>query len=225
MPFDSARAASLIARAAFNAEFFRGTIQDLSSAKRAMSFVGAPTWSRINGRPCLKQNAAGDGTTSGVVDNIVDVTAPFWVEALFTTTNPGAACYVLQQGAVAAGGFIFYWSLGAGTLFRVELYDGAAGGARSVNTPAASGPYNTTRHVIIGIEPLVGSCWINGVPGTPLVVNTRAATNCAPRAVRMMGTVGGGCQAGFIRCTQGTPSQEDATCLYQQARILTGGDV
>jgi len=223
MPVDNDRFQSLIRRAAFNAELWRGTVQDLSPAQRAMAFVGAPTWSRINGWPILKQNAVGDGATSGNVANIVDVTTPFWLECIFVSTAGGTACYALQQGLSTFGGFVWYWSVGAGNKLVLEMYDGAAGAARSIAGAGGSHMPGILRHTILAVTPLSGSCWVNGIPSAMTIVNTRAATNCAPRAVRVMGTLGGCCQTMLARAWQGTPTNEDVACLAEQAKLMVGG--
>jgi len=224
MAYDQNRYQSLIQRAAFNAEFFRGTIQDLSSAQRAMSFVGAPTFGRVNGHPCLKQNAAGDGVTSGNVANIVDVTSPFFLEAIFGVFPGDLPCYIIQQGVATFGGFIWYWSA-SGRLYQLEIYDAAAGAARTLSTPVDSQPARTLRHALFAVSPLSALTWINGIPVTPLVTNTRVPTNCAPRPLRVLATLGGGCQAMIARVWQGTPTNEQVNDLYQAARELTSGEV
>jgi len=213
----------LVQSAVFNCEPWRGTTQDLSQSGRAMSYVGTARLGKTGSVQRLRQLASGDGTTSGNETNIVDVTTDFWIEALFAANNPGAACYVLQQGLSTFGGFIFYWSSGAGRVFVIETYDGVAGAARTRTSFAASVPAYSERHVVLHVSPAAGTYWFNGIPSVPTSVNTRAPTNCAPRAIRVMAALGGGCQVGLVRAWQGIPTNDDASCLAAAAQNLCSG--
>ena len=226
MPADQDRYRSLIARAAFNAEFFRGTIQDLSAAQRAMTFVGAPSFGMINGLPCLKQNAAGDYTTSAAIPAVLDVTASWSIEALFSP-GPGTIATILQQvGAANAGGFSFQWRNTGGDVdvILVYLFDLAAGPRLLYSNNGVFTRYSTRHAIISGINGgASGKMWLNGVP---IVCNLFGAAAPANIAVnRALTTLVGPVitTASLIRVFPFALTNADATCLAEQAKLLVGG--
>ena len=208
---------SLISRCSFNAEFFRGTWQDLSPAQRTMTAVGAPTWSMINGLPAL-QGSAGNGATTAAVASIINTTQPFWVEVCFRW--PASVTFVYVMFQQSAGG----WSLACnGAQLQLYTYTAVPANARYITSPASSFRYNTQHHAIAYIDPvgLTGMFWINGVPVAATFTNTNPPVVCANTTFRTGTTQG----TAIARVWQGTPSNEDAQACYQQAKLLVGGEV
>jgi hypothetical protein len=222
MPFDNARYNSLIARASFDCSFYKGTIQDLSPARRAMSFVGAPSWTMVNGIPALKQ-AAGGYITSVATPSVINSTLPFFVELLYQPYAPGD--YPMFQ--VAAGGWTVYYNNPAIGQLGLFTYTAAPANGRFINAPGVAYPGQLAHHVGY-IDPvgLGGLWWKNGVPVATVFTNTNPPAVCANTAFRVCG---GGAASSSIsmiaRVWQGTPTNSDAQVLYQAARSLTGGEV
>ena len=229
MPVDQDRYQSLIRRAAFRAEYFRGTIQDLSPAQRAMAFVGAPTWSRINGWPCLAQNAINQGSTSGAVAAFLDVTGSVWFEAVVQPFAYGTdQNLIVSQRTPAGPGFTFFWhSSIANAYARIILYDAAGASARSLNTPVLSVPVMRPSHIVLASinAGATGLGWINGIP---VVVTLAGAGVVANAGVSVIEAGGGVFTRGLkgtmiARAWQGTPTNADVACLAEQAKLMIGG--
>jgi hypothetical protein len=219
---DQDRYRSLIARAAFNAEFFRGTIQDLSAAQRVMTFVGSPRWSKLASWPCLKQNAANDGAVSAVVASIVDTTQAFWVELLIVP--PFTASTLLLQ--FNAGGWRCYYD-GTSQLLYLLTTTAVGGNARYCNSSVGSVPVRRPVHAVLGLDPvgLSGRIFLNGVPAVTAFVNNAPPVLCAAAILNVCGVGGESMRSMIARVWQGTPSNEDCQALYQQAKLLVGGEV
>jgi len=222
MPVDQDRYRSLIARAAFNAEFFRGTISDLSSAQRAMTFVGSPTWGRLNGFPILKKNAAADGTTSAAVAPVLDVTGSITFEGLFVADDVFMPVMFRQVGGT---GGVSFGNLSGVNRGEVYLLDAAGAGARFVMTAIGALPAHRPRHLIIssidgGTSGLV---WINGVPSTCTLALAGVAASPPVSVVTTLGAVSAAGQAMISRCWPFLFTNEDAVCIAEQAKLLVGG--
>jgi len=234
MAFDQNRYFSLIQRAAFDASFYKGTIQDLSSAQRAMSFVGAPTWARVNGRPCLSlRGGAYVRTTVAVAPVIPDLTAQVAYEALFVMPSAtGLIDYLFHQQGAAPGGGV---SLGVfdTTLANQNIYmhgiPAGGGNGRYLAVAAGSCPNGRMAHVVQTAENTFtsGRAWVNGI------ARTVTLSDFNPPAVSLVATIRAG-GYGFlvphgvmiVRVWQGvTFTNEDAQVLYQAARELTSGEV
>jgi hypothetical protein len=224
MPFDNARYQSLIERASFRFEPFRGTIQDLSSAQRTMSFVGSPSFCLVNGLPALRQNAAGDGATSGAVAAAVDVTGSYSIEILGGHMIDGIP--IFGQGASNAGGFAFYYS-GSVLTYKcvVEMYSSAGPGVmRNGQSNVNTYPMRRTIHTLISVSGggATGTLAINGVPSTFTMGGAGVVTNIAAnRAITFWANTG---RTGttILRLYPFALTNSDATCLYGAARSLVG---
>ena len=225
MAYDQNRYQSLIQRAAFNAEFFRGTIQDLSSAQRAMSFVGAPTFGRVNGHPCLKQNAAGDRVTSGAVPMAVDVLGDFFLEVTFSLSTGGQWANLLTQGGVG-GGFTAYW-VSATQEARLYLFTAAGAYAEQINTPFGSILPSRRYHLLM--QSLAagtnGRVTINGVHVAPVLMLAGVVAAGVNPVITTAGSSNAGCRQNVStsRLWRGQYTNEDATCLAAAAESLVGG--
>jgi len=217
--YDQDRYRSLIARAAFDCSFYKGTIQDQSAAQRAMAFVGAPTFSRCNGLPCLKQNAAADGATSGNIAAVVDTTQPFWCEALIDPPSTGT-CHLIYQ--VNAGGFTFYWDASVPRIFLMTR-TAALGNARYGFATVVKRP----QHLVVSLDPvgLTSNGWVNGVPLGMTFTNTAPPVLCAATPVVVCGAGGLNMRSLLARVWRGAPTNEECAALYGAAHVLTGGDV
>lgn len=223
MPVDQERYDLLIRRATFNAEFWRGTIQDLSAAQRAMSFVGAPTWSRINGWPCLAVNAT--GTTSAAVPQVVDVTGSFTVEALSSYRQLPAA-WLEQYGAT--GGFRFSSPSGVNRS-EIYLYDNAGVAARVIYTAVGATPLNRPFHLLLTstLGGTVGYARINGIPSTVAYAGAGVAANVAVPTAIAHGDADTrrAAQSLIVRAYPFALTNEDCATLYQAAKTLVGGEI
>lgn len=225
MAVDQDRYRALIARAAFNAEFWRGTIQDLSPAQRAMSFVGAPTWGRINGNPCLSQRANADGVTRAAENPLIDVTGPFFVELCVINHIAGNLSYIRHGGVGATGGWKLTWDP-ANERASLDLFTAAGAVARTVYNPNNSlAPRNKPFHTIMAtaLGGTTGACWTAGLPAVATLAGVGVAA-AAPAINLYAGGFGTGlCDSLIIRVWSGVPTNADATCLAEQARLLVGG--
>lgn len=229
MPVDTARYNSLISRAAFNMEAWRGTYQDLSANRLAMTAVGTPTWGVVNGLPCLKQGTVGDGATSATVQRIVDVTGSFTVEWLFSAQYvDGNDNFIIRQGTGGGGFGIYVATPGAGQ-FRAVLviYDAAAAAARYVYYNPGL-PLFWQYHMIYNPRTggTSGATWINGTPVTTTLAGAGVSANIAVDRVVTVGVGAGGLKEfSIMRVFPFSLGNEDVTVLYEQAKILTGGEV
>ena len=229
MPLDQQRYRALVESAAVNFDFSRGTIQDLSPAGRAMSFVGAPTWARVNGRPCLNQNAINQGATSGVVGPVVDVTGSFSVEVLLQAgveTPVPSVNVPLYQATAGVGGFAFQLRTGAGwwTAY-MDLFGLGGGVQRRLTMPVDSWPWDTKpRHGIIVSRNATsdGLAWLNGIPRAVVVTLIGPLANIVNQTV-LVGADRGMCIYSLVRAYPFALTNEDAACLAEAAREMVGG--
>jgi hypothetical protein len=192
-----------------------------------MTAVGAPTWSMINGLPALRQNAYGDGCTSGAVLNVVNMAGSWTIETVHRQ-DTGDSWFSRWTGPASAGGFHLF-NFSAGT--RIGLYEFDAAGAvqRQIFSPAGSiVPAARTVHYLVSsvTAGTSGRTWINGVPVVATLAGAGVPVNPVASAVGfgMAGGVGFA-TAVLMRIYPFALTNEDASCLYQQAKILTGGDV
>jgi len=226
MAFDQNRYFSLIQRAAFDASFYKGTIQDLSSAQRAMSFVGAPTFGRVNGHPCLKQNATGEGCTSGAVLGVVDMAASWTIETLHRQ-DVGDSWLCRWAGPASAGGFL-QSNFAAGGRILVYEYDAAGVPQRQLFSPAGGvTPPNKTLHTLTSsiAAGTSGRMWFNGIPQVVTLIGAGVPVNpvASPVGFGMSGGAGGLATEMILRVYPFALTNEDATCLAEAAKELVGG--
>jgi hypothetical protein len=141
MGYDQDRYARLLASASFDCSFYKGTWQDLSKNRLAMSAVGSPSWTMVNGLPALASRV-GNRIQSAVIAGIVDITQPFFVELLM---SPSGTEYLLYQ--LNAGGMTVYYDT---TVSYVQLYTytAALGVARYITSPVGSWLARSFKHVI-----------------------------------------------------------------------------
>jgi len=227
MPYDSDRARSLIARAAFNAEFFRGTISDLSNAQRAMTFVGAPTWGMINGKPALRQNTAADLVNSAAVPAIVDVTADFSLEFVIEPHRFGDDTPDIIRQTNNGGFYCFWHGFPAVQRFYLRLQTNAGATAREIITPVASATMNAAQHVIITSQAggTSGSSWKNGIPQVATLAGAGVAANCPATILTAFGYPTNATRYTYLleRVYPFALTNADASCLAEQAKLLVGG--
>jgi hypothetical protein len=223
MGYDQDRYNSLISRASFDCSFYKGTIQDQSKSRLAMSFVGSPSWTMVNGLPALRQNAANDRASSAAVPCVVDVTIPYCAEWVLTPTK-NVLGYGLYQ--VNGGGFVFYYDGAGATVALVSLTAASAVG-RYCFTAAGTFPLFRTRHALFALDPvgLSGRAWVDGIPTAVTFVNVGAVQSCAAAALGVGGVGGPSVNSMLCRVWQGTPTNEDCVTLYQAAKTLVGGEI
>lgn len=179
MGCDYALLRNTLVSATFSAEWWKGTIQDQSIRRAAMSFAGTPRWVKQGCPVALVQRADADGTTSGNKAALVDVTGDFTVEWRGTPLVAGAGVDVLlSQVEAGAGGFVFAWDA-VNTVYVLTLYTAAGAVARSLSTPAASAVPNADQHVILTSSAggTAGSSWINGIPRVVTLGGAGVAAN------------------------------------------------
>jgi len=222
--FDQGRYNSLIARCAADFSFYKGTIQDLSGAQLAMSFAGAPTWSRVNGHPALAQRANADGAASAATGPVVDVTGAFFVEALFVPQlDPTTTDALLHQQAAGSGGFDIVWNP-ATDIVTLTLYTAAGAVARTISTAANTVVPTVPLHVVLASSAggAAGTAWLRGIPAAVALAGAGVAANTAAAPV---GYGRGTGLSDFIvsRVFSGAPGNEDAACLAEVAREMVGG--
>ena len=225
MAYDQQRHRALVQSAAVNYEFWRGTIQDQSSRGLAMSFVGAPTFGRVNGHPCLKQNAAGDCVTSGAVPMAVDVLGDFFLEVTFCVSTGGLKANLLTQGGVG-GGFTTYW-VSATQQVLLYLFTAAGAAAGQIYTPVGSILPSRRYHLLM--QSLAagtnGRVTINGVHVAPVLMLAGVAAAGVNSVIITAGHSNAGCRENIStsRLWRGQYTNEDATCLAAAAESLVGG--
>ena len=115
MPVDQDRYRSLIARAAFNAEYWRGTAQDLSSAQRVVVINGTLRFVPYGSVVGATMRAAADYTYRDNVPALVDATASFSLETLVYPCN-GIVIADIKIRTTQGNRFIFQC---AGQIFPV----------------------------------------------------------------------------------------------------------
>jgi hypothetical protein len=215
MGYDQDRYNSLISRASFDCSFYKGTIQDQSKSRLAMGFVGAPSWGRINGLPCLqKPGTTGNGITTAVIPAILDVTGTVTFETLCFKEAFHVRC--LRQADL--GGFELGNKFGGGG-GELTLFDAAGAAARLIRSP--NFVVNTPIHLIVTSVAggTAGRTWVNGVPGTTSLVFAGVAANAPPSAVLVLGGgYGGGLS--ISRAWQGALTNEDCAALYGAAHAM-----
>jgi hypothetical protein len=214
----------------FCAEYWRGTIADVTHPARVMTFVGTPTFALMNGLPVLRNNTAGDGTASAVEARIVDVTGAFSVEWCGTPTmgGPGGAVLIQQAGPVS-GGFSFDWDP-MDERFFLWMLDNVGAIARSVSTPVGSAVVGLATHGIITSSAggTAGTAAIRGVPVAVTLAGAGVVANCnantvvsAARTPPASGIV----TSLLVRAAAVSWGREDQTALYGAASVLTGSEV
>lgn len=221
--WDKARYADLISRCAFDMSAYKGTFQDLGPRRLAMTAVGTPGWTSVNGLPALSHTANTQGCRSAAVAAVVDCLGAFFVELLFREDlySVSSGQWLVQYNA---GG----WDISpdeGNTRIAMRLYTNAGALARTMNTAVGSVAIRRVTHAILALSNsgLAGAAWINGVPTSVAFINTGA-----PAAVAGVATFT--CCGNWLerntnmiaRVWQGTPSNADAACLFGAARSLVG---
>lgn len=225
MPFDVDRYNRLRESAVLNQEALRGSYQDQSRNRLAMTAGPGIGWTQINGIPAIVREAdAGPVISSGVIAQIVDATASFACEAIIKPTiYTTDVAFMISQTAAGGSGLWFYWQ---NDYVRVRLLNSAGAAFVTFSTPNASVPPNHVRHVIV-----------NSVSGG---TSTSGFVNGVP--VKMTTLAGAGALAAFsgpllsmsnrsyisalcIRVYPFALTNADAQALYGAARALTGGEV
>lgn len=219
MAVDQDRLARLLASAAFDARYYEGHIQDRSRNQRPMTFVGAPTWGRINGWPCLKQNAAGEGATSDVVAPVLDTTQAVSFEIVMEQWVAGYTVAVRQRPG--NGGWSFDYDQPNNRL-AVSLYDAAGVLARGAFPVGLGGRRPTSYIVSFAAGGLTPAAWFNGIPVAGAAFGAGVPAIGA-NAVCAIGLTAGINRFMIIRCWQGALTSEDCSCLAEQAKLLIGG--
>lgn len=227
MPTNQQHYADLVARAVFDLSAYKGTWQDQSKSRFAMQPNNAPGWTRINGLPMVRMPATANYPYSVLQPaQIVDVTGTFFVEWL--CIYRGGTGYHRPVGQQAAdGGFASGPYLTNGYV-GLQLF--RAGGAWAVELYTANGVarYQTAIHAVLESTNggASGKCWVRGVRVNLNRAFAGAAVNSAAAYIRCGGTDGSAYGDMLIaRVWVGAVENEDASCLYQQARELTGGEV
>lgn len=216
--FDQERYRSLIARASLDYSFYKGTYQDLSSARRATTLTGC-TWTRCNNCAWLAQRADGDGTSTAAVAAVADMTGAFWIELLFNPHVLAAPStnHLLNQSDMT-GGFQFMWDINNTNLILYLMAGGI--GVRSIATPVGSVIGNKPMHAVVASVAggTAGSTWINGIPVVATLGLAGVAANIgAPTAIISGPASAGQSDRSIIRTWAGTVGNEDVTCLYRAA--------
>jgi len=224
MSFDTTKYNNLIARAAFDASFNKGTWQDLSRNKTATITNGPLMWSPISGQPALSM-PVGIGVASTAVPAILDVTQSCAIEVLLSRISSISVGYNIRQCNVGPiRGFVSYNS---GVSFVFAFYD-AAGLYRSYTIAALQS--SALYHIVLSCNnvAVTGSGWSNGIP----ISVTVASAGVIP--VNIVGSAIIDLIAfaatqpfrfGLVRLFPFALTNDDATCLYQASRTLTNGDV
>lgn len=229
--YDEARFHALRESAVFNAEYYRGHIQDQSKTALAMSYAGAPRFTRIGNVQGLAQNGINQGTRSGAVSALLDVTGNIWFEALLRPDMYGTDRNTIwDQSTVGAGGCRLFWhSLVGSSYVRLDLFTAAGAVARTINASVGSFPVCAMRHCVVASSGggTGGAIWIDGIPAATTLAGAGVASN--PVAASVIEAAGsGGYSRGtkttvLVRVWQGTPTNEDAATLYAAARSLVSG--
>ena len=223
MAFDQQRYSRLIASAAFNAEFFRGTIQDQSSRGLAMTFAGAPTWTRVNGKPAISQagSSANYVLSTAAVASLVDLTGTFSLELLFCASAIERDRPIQQIDGTNTG--IIAQRESASTSY-VYLYSGGAV-VRSIGTPAGATAASLIHHLVFTSVAggTSGYVWHRGIPLAAALSGAGAAANPAASVVRLgLGASRLG-RTLVVRLWQQAFGNPDANCLAEAAREMVGG--
>lgn len=229
MPYDQDRYNSLISRAAFDCSFYKGTIQDQSPARRAMIFVGSPSFCLINGLPALRQNAAGSGAQSAAIPQILDLSGTVSIEAVYRPILRAGGYHPLiaQSSGAAADGFMFEDDPVTGDAYFLLFNGGAIARQIRATTPVTRGFLS---HAIItsGNGAATGSAWVGGIPTSVVLGGAGAAVNTAGAVVAVAGapTVWSGSNGlqdtVLIRAYPFALTNSDAACLYGAAKSLIG---
>ncbi len=222
MPYDQQRYNSLISRCAFDMSAYTGSFQDRSPAQRTMTAVGAPTWTRVNGLPCLR-SPEGTGITSGNVSAPVSMTASCAFEFVLRPDVAASFIGILRHN-VAAGGWLVAWNIAGTQLLTLWGYN--AGGATATSlTSSAAVARGRTIHGVISVQGGVpNALWINGIPGASAVV-VGAHVDGGLLPVVAARAYGGAVSTMLIRAYPFALTNEEVQTLYQAAHVLTGGEV
>ncbi len=218
--YDVDRYQSLISRTAFNCEFFRGTIQDQSKNRLAMTRVGTPAFIRAGSVQALSQRTSGDRITSAAIPRPISCVIPFFVE-FFGSCRESES--VIAYIAVAGG---WYMGFNSTSECMVLLTRTAAGAlARYSNTPIGGMKNGISYHVLMWLDPigLSAKSWVNGVPVTTTFTNVGVPADDDGITLRVLGVALNRTQSITLRIWQGTPDNEDASCLYAASQSLVSG--
>jgi len=223
MPLDQTRYQDLIAGASFDASFYKGTIQDQSSRSLAMSFVGAPTWTRVNGKPAISQAGSNANyvMSTAAVASLVDLTGTFSLELLFCASAVERDRPIQQIDGTNTG--IIVQRESASTSY-VYLYSGGAI-VRSIGTPAGATAASLIHHLVFTSVAggTSGYVWHRGIPLAATLSGAGAAANPAASIVRLgLGASGLG-ETLVVRLWQQAFGNPDANCLAEAAREMVGG--
>lgn len=230
MSVDWGRYNDLQARAAFAMNAYSGSYQDQSKNRLAMTAVGTPGWTQVNGWPALSGCSNGIGVNSGAVANIVDVTSSFSVESICTSTTQGLSPVIRQQ-SVGGGGLQFYCDMatpGVG-YYAMILYTAAGAVARTLYLLPAMAALVSTKHahlvMVCNNGGATATFFVGGVPIAGTLVGAGVAANSGAALVRVLGAGGGSTgnmTASLIRAYPFALTNADASCLYGAARSLVG---
>ena len=224
MPFDVARYNDLIARATFDASFYKGTWQDVGRNRFAMQPNNSPGWTQMNGLPMMSMPATNNYPYSVLqAPQFVDVTGTFFVEWLCChrrgTGYHRPISHFDADGGFASGtymtnGYVGLQLFRAGGAWAVELY-----------TANSVAKYNQPIHVIIESTNAgaSGKCWVRGLPVALNRASAGPAVNSAAAYIRSGSTDGSAVGDVMLsRVWTGACSNADATCLYGSAKSLVG---
>jgi hypothetical protein len=209
--------------ASFNCEFFRGHYQDCSKNARAMTAVGSPSWTMVNGLPALVSPA---GIVSGNVAALVDVTTSFAIEILYRRGPESGAngMIVSQQMAGNTYGFSMFYQGGNGRFLSQVANAGGGDGLVYYGGTLERGATNHSIHCIRSAG-TAGSIWYGGVPVTTTVAAAVAPLNItAPSPVRLLNAGYGAQNAAclLVRVYPFALTNSDCAALYGAARSLVG---
>lgn len=217
---------ALVQRASFRFEGWKGTIQDQSTAQRAMSYVGSPRFQRVGNVVGLVQNAVADGITSGNVASVVDVTAAFTLEIYGIGYVTGTDFVIGQLGAGNAGGFICYRQGPANNRITCELYTIAGASARTLASPIGSTILGSLFHCVLSSSAggTAGAVWLGGIPSVVTLAGAGVAANHAGTRPIIAAGGNGGIQGSFIiRAYPFALDNSQAACLAAGAANLVSG--
>ncbi len=232
--FDKDRYLRLRESAVFNMEAWRGTYQDQSKNALAMTAVGTPSWTSINGLPALSDCVNMVGAASAATGAIVDVTTAFSVEVCGIAAIAGNPFWIRHRLGGGGGGFgLFCGITSANGYFGLILYTAAGAAARTNYIPSpALQTLHTSQlfHLIVvstgGGTGIIGS--VNGVNRSVLLTGAGVAANTGATAVQLGGAGGSSTGSTTILLVRAYPfalTNADVATLYASAKLLTGGEV
>jgi len=149
---------SIVGRATFNCEFWRGTIQDLSYNRLTMTSTG-----RLTRYGSYQKFSGGQAASTTNPGSLVDLTGTFSVELLSQPPTSVIGSATFQQTS-AVGGFYFYnHSIG---WYGLYLLNAAGALAVTLTTNAGTLEWGKKKHIILTSVSggASGLGWINGQP-------------------------------------------------------------